>query len=259
MTSWRRPTRRYLPATRARPARIVLAASRGSGLGEATADRPKCMVDVRGKPLLRRLLGHAGRRRHRRRHRGARLPQGGDRRRRHHAWSTTTTTPTPAKPLRWPAPSPRLQGETVVVYGDVLFRRYILDGLLDSRGRHHGRGRRSRAGDAANPRDLVAADRPHHRRLPRRASRPLLTGVASDAGRGGRRVDRPDAAHRARRRAAARRAGGDAAGRHARRRPTCRPLLQRLAARHPVAVHYITGHWLDVDTLADLAEARNFS
>jgi len=24
-------------------------------------------------------------------------------------------------------------------------------------------------------------------------------------------------------------------------------------------VHYITGHWLDVDTPTDLAEARNFS
>jgi phosphoenolpyruvate phosphomutase len=35
-------------------------------------------------------------------------------------------------------------------------------------------------------------------------------------------------------------------------------LLTRLAARHKVVVHYITGHWLDVDDLADLAEARNF-
>ena len=36
-------------------------------------------------------------------------------------------------------------------------------------------------------------------------------------------------------------------------------LLSRLRLRHPVAVHYITGHWLDVDTITDLAEARNFS
>jgi len=35
-------------------------------------------------------------------------------------------------------------------------------------------------------------------------------------------------------------------------------LLTRIAARHDVAVHYVTGHWLDVDDLADLAEARNF-
>jgi phosphoenolpyruvate phosphomutase len=36
-------------------------------------------------------------------------------------------------------------------------------------------------------------------------------------------------------------------------------LMQRLSQHHPIAVHYITGHWLDVDTTADLAEARNFS
>ena len=36
-------------------------------------------------------------------------------------------------------------------------------------------------------------------------------------------------------------------------------LLQRLIGRGGVAVHYITGHWLDVDTATDLAAARNFS
>jgi phosphoenolpyruvate phosphomutase len=36
-------------------------------------------------------------------------------------------------------------------------------------------------------------------------------------------------------------------------------VLERLRARCAVAVHYIAGHWLDVDTLNDLAEARNFS
>ena len=36
-------------------------------------------------------------------------------------------------------------------------------------------------------------------------------------------------------------------------------LLTRLAAKHPVRVTYFAGHWLDVDTLGDLAEARNFS
>jgi phosphoenolpyruvate phosphomutase len=35
-------------------------------------------------------------------------------------------------------------------------------------------------------------------------------------------------------------------------------VIDRLRARCGVAVHYIAGHWLDVDTLNDLAEARNF-
>ena len=36
-------------------------------------------------------------------------------------------------------------------------------------------------------------------------------------------------------------------------------LLTRLAAKHSVIVHYITGHWMDVDTLEDLSNARNFT
>ena len=35
-------------------------------------------------------------------------------------------------------------------------------------------------------------------------------------------------------------------------------LLARLARRTPVAIHWVTGHWLDVDTMLDLADARNF-
>ncbi len=47
---------RYLPVSR-HVRGVVLAACRGAALGPLTADRPKCMVDVRGKPLLHRLLG----------------------------------------------------------------------------------------------------------------------------------------------------------------------------------------------------------
>ena len=35
---------------------VVLAASRGEELGALTADRPKCMLDIRGQPLLHRLV-----------------------------------------------------------------------------------------------------------------------------------------------------------------------------------------------------------
>jgi phosphoenolpyruvate phosphomutase len=36
-------------------------------------------------------------------------------------------------------------------------------------------------------------------------------------------------------------------------------LFTRLAAKHPVRVQYFVGHWMDVDTLPDLADARNFT
>ncbi len=55
--------RRYLPAERQPRRAVVLAASRGRALAELTRDKPKCMLDVRGEPLLTRLvrtLGEAG-------------------------------------------------------------------------------------------------------------------------------------------------------------------------------------------------------
>ena len=36
-------------------------------------------------------------------------------------------------------------------------------------------------------------------------------------------------------------------------------LFTRLAKKHPVRVKYFTGHWMNVNTLTDLAEARNFT
>jgi phosphoenolpyruvate phosphomutase len=35
-------------------------------------------------------------------------------------------------------------------------------------------------------------------------------------------------------------------------------LLNRLARRFSVNVHYVTGYWLDVDTLRDLDDAHHF-
>jgi phosphoenolpyruvate phosphomutase len=46
----------YLSASRASTAAIVLAASRGAGLEAVTADKPKVMLPIAGKPLLRWLV-----------------------------------------------------------------------------------------------------------------------------------------------------------------------------------------------------------
>ena len=107
----------------------------------------------------------------------------------------------------------KLSGDTVVVYGDVLFRRYILDGLLalpddvaEASGEWVGLMKLTTAGARAVREELDAM----------RADASLPT------------ADLP-------------------------------ALLSRLAARLPIRVHYITGHWLDVDTMTDLADARNFS
>lgn len=47
---------RYLPKSEQRGGAVILAASRGKALGHFTEDKPKCMLDIRGRPLLRRLV-----------------------------------------------------------------------------------------------------------------------------------------------------------------------------------------------------------
>ena len=47
---------RYLPKTGEQAKAIVLAASRGSALGDLTADKPKAMVDIQGQPLLSHIV-----------------------------------------------------------------------------------------------------------------------------------------------------------------------------------------------------------
>jgi len=73
-----------------------------------------------------------------------------------------TVTPRRAKSNSLACARRQLGGETIVVYGDILFRRYILDGLLASDGdivvAVDALG--ALAGARATPRDLVAAERP---------------------------------------------------------------------------------------------------
>lgn len=246
--------RRYLPATRSVRG-IVLAASRGAGLGAATADRPKCMVDVRGKPLLFQLLGTLdecgiadvtvvrG-------YRKETIPTSGITVVDNDAYADSGEAASLACAL------PQLQAETTVVYGDVLFRRYILEELLDS------------AADitvvvdsahttAANPRDLVTATIRNTGRY--HDDEPaLLTGVEADpAQASGQWIGlmhlSAQGAQVVRSELEAMQAEGALAD------ADLPALLLRISQHHPIAIHYITGHWLDVDTTADLAEARNFS
>ncbi len=247
-------TRRYLPSTGGVRA-IVLAASRGDGLGAATTEQPKCMVDVRGKPLLHRLLATldesgvtdvavvGGYRREAIAAEGILLVA-------NEAYAETGEAASLACALS------RLEGETVVVYGDVLFRRYILDALLESRGDITIVVDSTRR-IAANPRDLIVADR-RDTGLDYEDTPALLTGVGAGMGDAcgewiGLMHLSARGAELVREELEAMRQEGVLA------QADLMALLDRLARRHPVGVHYITGHWLDVDTPTDLAEARNFS
>lgn len=249
--------RRYLPAVV--PARaVILAAARGEGLDALTADRPKCMVDVRGRPLLQHLvetLAGAG-------VRDAtvvcgygkdavRLPgiRPGIRIVTNDDYATTGEAASLARA------ADRLLGESVVVYGDVLFRRHILDALMAAEGDIVIAVDPRTAARPPNPRDLVRAD-PAYSALDIDEQPVRLLQMAAPPGVGGEWIGLLRATARGsaliREELAAMEADGSL------READVPALLNRLLARTPVSVLYVLGHWLDVDTMLDLAEARNF-
>jgi phosphoenolpyruvate phosphomutase len=123
----------YLPDNRRRIASVILAASRGKQLAELTADKPKCMLDVRGEPILKRLVRSL-----------------------HGAGSDDVTVVSGYKHEAITLPDVRkvvnekhestgelaslfcaadkLKGESIVAYGDILFRDHVLGLMLAAKG-----------------------------------------------------------------------------------------------------------------------------
>lgn len=241
---------------------ILLAASRGTKLGPLTEHRPKCMIDVRGEPLIRRLVGTLNEsglhaitvvRGYRKEALALANVEAVDNDR----YGETGEAASLA------CAAGRLDGPCVISYGDILFRRHILDALLAARGDIVTVvDARARAGDARAPDRQV--DRV-------RCSRPFTGGYLDDS-----RVTleaiwsasaQPAAAHgefiglvkATAEGAAALRAGLDSLAEEGALDGADLPdLLARLLARGVVIdVLYITGHWLDVDDAFDLASLRN--
>jgi phosphoenolpyruvate phosphomutase len=250
--------KRYLPERSVAKA-IVLAASRGAPLGALTDDRPKCMIDIRGEPLLKRLVGTLGESGVRdvavvRGYRKDAIALPGVTMVDNDSFAETGELASLA------CARDRLRGHCLVVYGDVLFRRYILDGLLeiDADIVVAADTMLGVRGASTRVQDLVAVSRPFTGRFldeepavateigsavpPERAAAEWI-GLVRFSARGAEWA----------------RAEIDAIEAEGRLPQADMPeLLTRLAKRHPVVVHYVTGHWLDVDDMADLAEARNF-
>ena len=247
-------TQHYLPATR-NVRGIVLAASRGAPLASETVDQPKCMLDVRGKPLLHRLLATLGESgifdvAVVRGYRADAVSAHGVVMLDNHEFAGTGEAASLACAL------PRLQGETIVVYGDVLFRRYILDGLLESQADITVVVDSTRRA-GANGRDLVKADRPDTGGFYDDGPA-WLTGVGADpAHSSGEWIGLMHFSARGAELVSSELSAMQADGSLA--TADIPSLLGRLTRVSPVALHYIRGHWLDVDTPSDLAEARNFS
>ncbi len=250
--------RRYLPEKPAAKA-IVLGASRGD-LGDITHDQPKCMVDIRGTSLLKRLvstLSESGARDVTvvRGYRKEAVTLKGVRTVDNDRYAET------GEVFSLAAARDQIEGETVVAYGDVLFRRYILDSLMTSKAdivlAVDALNLRSRG--PISSRDMVMADHAYSGDylddLPARLvsmSHGAWSAESSGEWMGLARFSPIGAGWLKEEIALLEQEGlletADL------------PLLfTRLTAKHPVRVKYFTGHWMNVNTLTDLADARNFT
>jgi phosphoenolpyruvate phosphomutase len=252
---------RYLAPSREPTRAIVLAATQGAKLGPLTATRPKCMIDVRGQPLLRRLvatLNESG-------VRDITVVRGFGKETVNLANIKTVDNDRYAETgeiASLACAEAALSGECLISYGDILFRSQMLDDLLRAKG------------------DIVVVadarwDSPGHRAPDRvvdrvRCAHPF-TGSYLDEGPVRLAAIAPDlpdhethgefiglvklsgeGASQMRTEIARMRQDGSL------ETADLTELLSRLMARGlEISVLYITGHWLDVDDAFDLAKARN--
>ncbi|QBR00133.1 phosphoenolpyruvate mutase [Paraburkholderia pallida] len=125
---------RYLSASRTAGSAIVLAASRGSGLDAFTEDKPKVMLAVAGKPLLRWLVDAF------KKHsvnditvvggyRADAIDTAGVKLVRNERYEQTNELASLACAI---GTLDALENDTVISYGDLLFRSYILNDLVES-------------------------------------------------------------------------------------------------------------------------------
>ena len=253
---------RYLPSSGRETRAILIAASRGAALGALTEDRPKCMVDIRGQPLLRRLVATI---------RGAGVRDvtvvRGYKKEKINLPSIKTVDndlyATTGEAASLACAMDHIRGECVIAYGDILFRHHILDQLMEAEGDvvvTVDALWRTRTSEAEHwVRDFASCSRPftgdylddepaYLRRMGSDVPEDevdgewmglaKLSGVGSDLVRGELEAMREDGTlHKA----------------------SLLDLFTRLVeAGHKIRVIYATGQWLDVDVAADIADAQEF-
>lgn len=254
--------RRYLPKTEKSASAIILAASRGAAFGDMTEDKPKCMLNVRDEPLLRRLVGI--------------FNSGGVR-------NVTVVRGYKKDAINFPGIKTvdndffertgeaaslacaieDISGITFIAYGDILFRQYFVDVLEETDADiaviadAHWQERHSESDDWT--RDFVKCDKPYSGSyLDQGSAKLLAAGENIPAGErhgewaGLIRLSEKGAA-RVRAELEAMRADGSLNG------ADLPDLLTRLAeSGEEIAVVYVSGQWLDVDDYADLIKAGQF-
>ena len=239
---------------------LVLAASRGNNLDELTEDRPKAMLNIRGKPLLQRLVDEfkkrsvnditviAG-------YKSEALDLNGIDIRLNTRYESTGELYSLA------CARDRFSDDMVITYGDLLFRSYILQDLLE----HDGEivivvDSLINETEITGAPDYVWCDRPDDRsmfmqdvRLQQVCEEKLPDDPPSGRWTGMMRV-------RSRGRLWLEQALDELEGRDGFDQLTLPDLLNHLTrSGRPVTVHYINGHWLDVNSVNDIDRAGDFT
>lgn len=255
-----RAQERYLGA-RTETRAIVLAASRGGALRELTRDRPKVMLPVGGRPLLARLIDEfkrqginqtivvAG-------YKAEAINLGGIEIRINPEYEGTGELTSLA------CTRDLLTGDVLIIYGDLLFRSYILRDLLDSDveivivvDSNLGGTYKSGTPDHVycsreDDRSLFLRDvtlRHISEKADPALGRPSGHWIGMLLARGAGTARLCLALDELRQRADFASLG-------------LPDLLNHIVhAGQPIHVHYINGHWLDINTLADIERAGDFA
>ena len=249
---------RYLSSLRDETRAIVLAASRGDGFADLTDDRPKVMLPIGGKPLLRHLVDRfkkrgidditvvAG-------YRAEAIDVQGIKLRVNEAHATTGELASLACAVD------QFSDDMIISYGDLLFRSYILRDLTENRAALTVVVD-SNAPDRAASADFAWCSEPDDRAMwgqavtLQRLGRDATAGIAPS----GRWIGLVHARGEGRR-------WLEEGLQHLRERADFAhlglPDLLNLIIEqgHPVHVWYVHGHWLDVNSLQDLASAGHFT
>lgn len=251
----------YARSTRQDASAIILAASRGQGMDELTRERPKVMIPVAGKTVLRRLVDKfkaqginditvvGGYRAEAIDAQGAKVVVNAD-------WERGSELGSLACALE------AVSQDTVVIYGDLLFRTYILNNLMDWEADLLVVVDSSPLDQAqGNKNDLAYCSAPDDRAMYQQ--KVTLERISSDAGRSGRPPDgrwigmlRARGPGRQYLLEAVRQLQADAKF----ARMDVPDLVNRLIDNgHAPQVQYVTGHWMDINNLEDLQRAGDFA
>ena len=249
---------RYLSSLRDETRAIVLAASRGDGFADLTDDRPKVMLPIGGKPLLRHLVDRfkkrgidditvvAG-------YRAEAIDVQGIKLRVNEAHASTGELASLA------CAADQFSDDMIISYGDLLFRSYILRDLTENRAALTVVVD-SNATDRSVAADFAWCSEPDDRAMWGQAVTLKRLGRegASGAAPNGRWIGLVHARGEGRRwledglRQLQQRADFAQLG--------LPDLLNLLVEQgHTVHVWYVHGHWLDVNSLQDLASAGHFT